>query len=324
MNIVSGNTKLIDIYSSLQKTLFTHEKLLTNEKHITIQPQIKLKFLDNLFSKPLIFYVEKESLKNCLSNDNFENYAPYIFHSENIETLKFLNELSKSLMESISVDWIVIEAKRNVVVSSNLAKIVFFDYWQLRQGKRNTAGKIDYNYLEKYISESSTRYFGKSILKKFKRFITYPILGIKPLQYARYIEPKLKYINSPNDVAVTEDMCKNIYRYQCIICDKKYSIVLSKSKKKSTPSSFSMFKKKDNKVEFACDHEDTKYENIIRARFNLDKLNNFYLDSQESYDRLFLFLFDRFIKDKNTIKYVTVENITKEYAMEKFIEICSN
>lgn len=66
-------------------------------------------------------------------------------------------------------------------------------------------------------------------MKKFIKYVTYPLLGIKLPQF-KYVYPELRYIKKPSDITITEDMNNNVYRYECCICGNKHFVVMSASK----------------------------------------------------------------------------------------------
>lgn len=319
MHVISGKEKLSVIYNSLT-SFFSGNLLLNNGTEFHLNNHVDDDFFNILFTKPLIFYCSRGNLNSSYDQADFTSFSDVIFHAENLETLKIINTLSNDYMSRVEVSWIILEVPKSIVQSAMLDRLVFLDYWQLIKGKKNTAGKINYAKLESYIIDNTPKNFPSKIMKKFKKFITYPILGVKPLQYARYVKQELKYIKKPTDITINQDMYKNTYQYECCICGTKHAIVLSGSERKKTPSSTSMIKydRKRNMIEFMCDHGNG-FEDVCGPHFNIRKVGEFNLENANSYDQAFLFLFYRFAKVEDNLVYLNKNSEKIFITLEEYI-----
>ncbi|MDD4855409.1 MAG: hypothetical protein PHQ22_10125 [Sulfuricurvum sp.] len=304
MKVVAGKESLSIVLETAKKLFAIYFSDQNNGKS-NILPQVYEGFFKTILDKPIIFYCEIGALNGSHHSGEFKNYVSSIHYAESLETLWFLYNLPGPEQEKIEINWVIIEAKKTVNHADLLQKVVFIDHWQESYGKKNTTGRIDFQRLEITIKNNVPKNFGKNIMKKFIKFISYPLLGVKPPQMA-YIYPKIQYIDSPRAIKINSEMNKNIYRYKCIVCGMLHSVVLSQAINKKIPSSNTMIKYDTVKqsIEFVCGHSNTSYQGRQNVYFKLDNVGGYKLNTPESYDQAFLFIFYTYQRDKDNIVYL--------------------
>lgn len=304
LKVVTGTEKLSTVIEGIQKT-FSLNFIYSQNKEFKFVDNISPEFITILISKPIIFYAKKGSLNGSHHSAEFINYSTYIYYSENLETLRYLKSLSEDVQKKIEIKWVIIDVDDDVRISSWLDRLIFLDFWQEEREKKITSGNIDYQGIEAVLKDLSPKKYGQLFMKKFIKYVTYPLLRIKPPQF-EYVYPKLQYIKKPSDILVTDDMNNNVYRYECCICGKKHFVVMTNSKNKKKPSSKNMiaFDVGKNCIEFKCNHEDTEFKGNRRPYFKPDKVGGFFLKESKDYDKAFLYLFERYQKADENINFM--------------------
>lgn len=325
MKIIAGKENLSTILEVAKKLFliyFSDQK----KDESNIFPKASEGFFKMILEKPIIFYCEDGALSGSHHSGKFEDYMPAIHYTEHLEVLWLLYNLPGPVQEQMEIDWVIIEAKKIVNHADLLQKMVFLDYWQESHGKKNTTGKIDLRRLEETIKNTAPKSFGKKIMKKYIKFISYPLLNVKPPQMV-YIYPEILYIKEPSEIKIDNNMRNNIYRYKCVICGNVHSVVLSHSKNKKMPSSTTMvrYDKQKKNIEFACGHHNTSFKGAENPYFNRFRRGDFTLNNPNSYDQAFLFIFYRFQRDgDNNIVYTDEKNDRQTVTIKKYLDLYEN
>lgn len=324
MKVVAGEDKLCVIMDTAKK-LFAIYFPDQKEGKFNSLAHVNEDFFNSIIKKPIIFHCEIGKLNGSHHSGEFKNFAEFIHYADHLESLWFLYHLPGPDQEKLNIKWVVIESTKEVKNSDLLQKLIFLDYWQVSHGKKNTSGKIDYERLESLIRNTAPKNFGKVIMKKFIKFISYPLLGVKPPQMD-YLYPELRFIVSPSSIKIDDEMNNNIYRYKCIVCGMMHSVVLHRAQKKKMPSSKTMIRYDANKkrVEFICNHVKTNFEGMPNVYFMPEKVGGFELKTPESYDQAFLFLFFHYQRKEDNIVYLDEQSNRLEVSMPKYLGLDEN
>lgn len=320
MKVVAGIENLSIVIAEIKET-FSLDFIYSQDKKFEFVDKISPEFLNILISKPIIFYTKKGSLSGSHHSADFKNYSTYIYYSENLETLRYLKSLSEDVQNKIEIKWVIIDVYQDIRVSSWLDRLIFLDFWQKEREKKNTSGDIDYQGIEAVLKDLSPKKYGKLFMKKFIKYVTYPLLRIKPPQL-EYVYPKLRYIKRPSDIIVTDDMNNNVYCYECCVCGNKHFVVMTNSKNKKKPDSKNMiaYDAGKNCIEFKCDHKDTKYEKSRRPYFKPEKVGGFILKEKLDYDKAFLYLFERYKKEDENINFMNENDTLISRPISQYLE----
>lgn len=319
MKIVSGTEKLSIIIENIKKQ-FLSDFVYSQNDMFNFANKISDEFIESILKKPLIFYANKGSISGSYHNAEFTYFSSYIYSAENLETLRYLKSVSIDIQDKLKVDWIIIDMQEDVRISSSINKIIFLAFWQKEKNKKNTSGKIDYLAIEELLKNTDRENYGKIFLKKFIKYVIYPLLQIKPPQN-EYVYPNLRYIKNPNDIVITDKMNNNVYRYECCICGNIHSVVLTSSKIKNLSSSKRLisYNSTKDKIEFKCSHENTEYEGEQNPYFKPEKIGGFSLDKELNFDKAFLYLFERLKKEEDKIAIIDENDKQNYYKISKYI-----
>lgn len=321
MKVVAGTEKLLTIIEGIKNT-FSIEFIYSQDKEFKFIDNVSPEFLNILIKKPIIFYAKKGSLSGSHHSAEFINFSAYVYYAENLETLRYLKSLSEDVQKKIEIKWVIIDTDADVRMSSWQDRLIFLDFWQEERDKKETNGNIDYFGIEALLKDLSPKKYGQFFMKKFIKYVTYPLLGIKPPQF-KYVYPELRYIKKPSDITITEDMNNNVYRYECCICGNKHFVVMSASKNEKKPKSQNKisFNKGKNCIEFKCNHENTKYEGKRHPYFKPEKVGAFSLKEKSDYDKAFLYLFERYKKAGEDINFMQENGIVNSRPISQYLEI---
>lgn len=313
MKVVTGTEKLSTVIEGIKRVLAL-DIIYARDIKFKIEDKIIPEFHTILLKKPIIFYAKKGSLNGSHYHAEFLNYSDYIYYAENMETLRYFKSLSEDIQKKLEINWVIIDVDEDIRKSSWLDKLILLDFWQIEREKKNTTGNIDYLEIEAAFKDLSYEKFARSFMKKFIKYITYPLLGIKPPQFG-YVYPKLRYIKTPMDIVITKNMNNQVYRYCCCICGMKHSIVLSDSKKTRMQNSTNviLFNEKNKCIEFKCNHENTEYEGMRQPYFRPEKIGGYILKEKHDYDKAFLYLFERYKKDGENINLMNENEEIKSF-----------
>jgi hypothetical protein len=319
LKVVTGTEKLSIIIDNIKKPFLT-DFIYSKNMKFNLKNKITPEFINVLTEKPLIFYAKKGSFNASYDGAEFVSFAPFIYYAENLETLRYLKVIDVDIQNEIEIQWVIIETEKNIKMSAWLDKLIFLDFWQKEKGKKDSSGKIDYFEIENLLKELSPKNYGQMLVKKFIKYVTYPLLKIKPPQ-DQYIFPTLRYIKTPLNIKITEDMNNYVYRYKCPICGNKYSVVLSnsKNKRKLNVKKMIVYNSKEDKIEFKCDHEGTIYEGKNRPYFRPSKVGGFSLKEDIDYDKAFLYLFERYKKEGDNFILIKENGELKSNSISDYI-----
>ena len=321
MKVVTGIEKLSIVMEGIKST-FSSDHIYSQNKKFKFVDNISSEFTNILINKPIVFYAKKGSLSGSYHSAEFINYAPCIYYAENLETLRYLKSLAEDIQKEIEIKWVIIDVNEDVRISSWLDRLIFLDFWQEEREKKITSGNIDYEGIEAVLKDLSPKKYGQLFMKKFIKYVIYPLLRIKAPQF-EYVYPELRYIKNPSSLSITEAMRNNVYRYECCICGNKHFVVMSNSKHKKKPKSQNkiLFDEKKNCIEFKCDHENTNYEGKRRPYFKPEKVGGFILKEKSDYDKAFLYLFERYKKVDENINLIQEDGIVKSFPISQYLEI---
>jgi hypothetical protein len=321
MKITTGKTDLNIILSSIGELILNSIEFKSYQSS-KISLKIKQGFYEKLLLSPLVFYVPNNTISENRTEDIFEKYAGDIFYIEHLYELILCMNLSPIEQKSISINWIICEMNFSVKKTRAFHDIAFLDYY-IEKNKKNTNGRLDYELMDIHFFQ----YFKKSNLKSFlirpRKYFYTAIFGIvSAKRKGQYAKQKLKYIENPSMIEITDKDKKMKYNFHCPICDCEHLVYLNGNidGKENVKKYITL---KNNYIEFLCGHEGTDYSDIVNFSFDAVK-KKFVLQTEEQYNQAFLYLFYTGKYNKGQIDFYKNEKNKKSITVEEFHTLRSN
>ena len=263
MKVITGQTKA-EIFVELIEPLMENNYFYKNNQKIfqELSEQLTRKYFEELFSKPIILYVRKGSIKESLEDENFEEYIGDIVWVDGQHIVLHLICMPKSELKDLSINWIICETSKEMVQIDSLDMGLFLNMLSNGQSK----GSIDYHFLEKYSFSSvgcDLKEFIKQKTNKSNKFFA-KLLGINS-KIQVTIKNEYRFFNF-YDISEKDIFSEyNIFSYKCPMCKQTQDVVMNHGQcvNKRTDKYIKITKDEKNENEFIaafqCDHAETKY-----------------------------------------------------------------
>ncbi|KAB7889745.1 hypothetical protein [Poseidonibacter ostreae] len=316
MKIKSGNIKLEELLKECGE-LITRSVHMKYYKKSLIFEKIKPAFIDMILKKHLTFYVPKNILDDSKNTeDNFSFYSRRIFATEDIYYLLFLKNLSDFDKRDKEVNWVIIEADRDIKKSIEIKELMFLDYY-LKRKNFNEKGLIDYELYES-ILVSTNETIKKDFLKRVSKNFLSNIFSLNLFKKS-YAPRKLMYYKYVEDIILKKNMNKYIYVFYCPVCGFPHHIYLN-GHEKANVNKFIKLDENSDRIIFECKHLGSELVSKIKFGFKRKRLKG-ELKSDEIYNKVFLYFFYTFkYKDDKTFAFCKSDNIEHESSISKYIE----
>jgi len=308
MKVITGQTKA-EIFVELIESLMGNNYFYKNNQKIfqELSGQLTSKYFEELFSKPIILYVRKGSIKESLEDENLEEYIGDIVWVDGQHIVLHLICMPKNELKDLYINWIICETSKEMVQIDSLDMGLFLN--MLRNGQAK--GSIDYHFLEKYSFPSlgcDLKEFIKQKTNKSNKFFS-KLLGIDT-KIQVTIKNEYKFFNfyDISEKGIFSEY--NIFSYKCPICKQTQDVVMNYGQcvNKRIDKYIKITKDEENENEFIatfqCDHAKTKYRGKKQFSIRTVKYKNLPPNIKKDKDMIFLHMFFNYKSDGDTIMYM--------------------
>jgi hypothetical protein len=322
LKLYTGKTQLKSFLESIKPQLDNERQ---EYKKSAIYGRVKPLFHEVLLSKVIVLYLKKDSIQSNYLDADINEVKEHILHIEDIEILVLLDSFDEHSKINMVINWIALDLgdelsdyqnnKNYFFMMRHLKILAFLDAFKNKDfGEGRQILRIDFLRLEKMFRELVGEPVN-SLIKNGSKQLYYSLFKIKTNEDQRndipIIEQKLEPIEY-DDIEVTGEVLKNVYEYNCQICNEQHKVILSKSQRGKrginkyikVSDEIIRLNKDGDRFEIVCHHIDTKYEGTGKYfSFGVDRLKLVDLSSVEI-DKVFIYQFFNFVHENDTIKYI--------------------
>lgn len=317
MNIMAGKILLKNLLDRLDAFIIdSYDNTNLNLLNLSIIERVGRGFNKELLKKPIIIYIKKGKLPYNAQIDDIQKYLNFCVGVERIRELLYFGCLSKNILESFEVECILIESDYNDIQRVDvISDLVNLDFMIKRKenGKISQSGAINYSFIDTKFFYYYEDYKTLNILNKNRKYYSQNILGLNLTENKqrnkgkiKYIEAEFKFYKEPDEIDLEKYDIKNrLFVMECPVCGSLYEIKLYGYKKTDeiNVADYIFYDNEQNRFYFKCNHIDTKCENHYKEFSILNKFNYPQQLTTEQYNKLFIYFFVSFKRDRNSITY---------------------